>query len=105
MEPIAYGLLSLVAGTVIGGLLVGAIGGAVVCWTRRSILPGFLLTVCGFVLLLAADHFQGLHSLYAEFIWGAAPMTLTYLVCACAGRALEAWTRLRPVWRALAAFG
>ena len=41
----------------------------------------------------------------AKLVWGLPPLLLSFLIASATARALEARTRLRPLWTTLAAFG
>jgi hypothetical protein len=105
LEPIAYGFLVMIAGAAFAGMVVGAIGGAVVWRVSCHLLLGIVLTFCTFFLIIIADE-QGHHAfLRAKLVWGAPSMGLTFLVGSIAARWLGAWTAIRRTWIALAAFG
>jgi hypothetical protein len=62
MEPIAVGFMILVRGAAFIGVVVGAIGGAVVWRLRYSLVVGGILTACAYLLVLIVEHHQ-------DFIW------------------------------------
>lgn len=105
MQPIAAGFLILVGTAAFLGVVVGAIGGAVV-WRRRcSLLLGGALTACGYLLVLIAEHHEDFIWLPSKLTWGIPSMTLAFLICSVSASWLESHTTLRPTWIALSAFG
>ena len=105
MEPIAVGFMIMVAGAAFLGVVVGAMGGAVVWRLRGGLVLGGALTACAYLLSLILEHHEDFIFLRTKLIWGIPSMSVSFLVGSVSARWLEARTRLRPVWIALAAFG
>ena len=105
MEPIAVGFMVMIGASVVMGILVGAVGGAVVWRTRCNLALGGLLTLFAFALLLVEDHHWKLTWLTPLLSYGAPALVLTFLVGTISAHWLEARTALRPTWTALAALG
>ena len=105
MAPIAAGFVVLIVTAALMGVVVGAIGGAVVWRFRGNLVLGAVVTWCALVLLLVADYHADFHWLRAKLFWGTPPLTLTFLVASASARELEARTALRRAWIGLAAFG
>ena len=83
-------------------VMAGALGGAVVWWFRIGIAWGGLLTAGGFLawtVLLESYSLKGAVSL------GFPLATLTFLAAWLVAGALEARTKWRRIWTALAASG
>src|SRR5262245_18562256 len=104
MAPVAAGFIVLILTAALMGVIVGAIGGAVVWRLRVNLVLGAVLTAFAFVVTLVAEY-PGSFFLRAKLVWGLPPMLLTFLIASLSARALEARTRLRPLWTTLAAFG
>lgn len=105
MEPIAVGFMILVAGASFIGVVVGAIGGAVLWRLRIGVVVGGVLTAFAYLLVLILEHHEDLVFLRAKLTWGAPSMSLSFLICSVSATWLEARTKLRPTWIALAALG
>jgi hypothetical protein len=105
MEPIAVGFMILIGAAAFMGVIVGAVGGAVVWRVRSNLALGGLLTACAYVLVLVARHHGDLLWLRAELAWGGPSMALTFLIGSLSARWVAAHTALRPAWTTLAAFG
>ena len=103
MEPIAYGFLSMVAGTAVMGVLIGAVCAAIVWRVRGNIVYGALITSGVFLLLMIIDDRGRFTWFGAEVYWGAPALAVGYLLCSASARWLEALTRLGRTWTALAA--
>ena len=105
MEPIAVGFTILVGTAALIGVVVGAIGGAVVWRLKSNVVSGGVLTACAYLLVLVAEHHEDFQWLRAKLTWGVPSMTLAFLICSISAPWLEARTGLRPTRAALAAFG
>jgi hypothetical protein len=105
MEPFAVGFMVLIAGASVIGVVVGAIGGAVLWRLRIGVVPGAVLTAGAYLLVLVLEHHEDFIFLRAKLTWGAPSMSLAFLICSVSARWLEARTKLRPTWIALAALG
>jgi hypothetical protein len=105
MEPIAAGFMVSIAAAAVLGIVVGAIGGAVVRRLRMNFVLGVFLTACAYLLALIEENDGRVLWLKAELVWGTPSMMLAFLISLIAARWLEARTKLRPIWTTLAAFG
>ena len=105
MAPIAFGFMILIGAAAVLGVVVGAIGGAVVWRVRLNLVLGGLLTAGVFLLVLVADHPGDFLWLRAKLTWGIPPLSLAFLIASISARWLEARTALRPTWITLAACG
>lgn len=104
MEPFAVAFLVSIAATAVTGILVGAIGGAVVWRMRMNLVVGSLLTACAYLLILLADN-QRLLGLRGHLFWGVPSLILGFLMSSVAARWLRTRIKLRPTWIALEALG
>jgi hypothetical protein len=105
MEPIAYGFMVMMGAAAFLGVLVGAIGGAVIWRLRINVALGAVLTAGALLLVLIASHHGKLLWLRAELTWGAPSMALAFLICSVSARWIAARTSLHPNWSVLAALG
>ena len=105
MEPFAVGFMILVAAASFIGVVVGAIGGAVIWRLRIGIVLGAVLTAAAYFLVLVLEHHEDFTWLRAKLTWGAPSMVLSFLICSVSAPWLAARTTLRPTWIALAALG
>ena len=97
MEPFAVGFMILVAGAAFLGVVVGAIGGAVVWRLRGGLVLGIALTACAYLLALILEHHEDFIFLRAKLAWGIPSMSVSFLIGSVSARWLEARTRLRPI--------
>jgi hypothetical protein len=104
MEPFAVGFVVSIAAAAVTGILVGAIGGAVVWRMRMNLVVGSLLTACAYLLILLADG-QRLLGLRGHLYWGVPLLILGFLLSSVAARWLRTRIKLRPTWIALQALG
>jgi hypothetical protein len=105
VEPIAVGFMVLVGAAAFMGVVVGAIGGAVVWRLGSGLVLGVILTACTYVLVLIADYHEDFVFLRAKLIWGVPSMTVAFLLSSVLASWLEVRTTLRRNGVALAAFG
>src|SRR5438552_12847513 len=105
MAPIAFGFMILIGAAALMGVMVGAIGGAVIWRMRMNLVLGGLLTAGVYLLVLVADHLGDFLWLRAKLTWGIPPLSLAFLIASVSARWLKARTRLHPTWTTLAACG
>jgi hypothetical protein len=105
MAPVAFGFMILIGAAAVLGVVVGAIGGAVVWRARINLVLGGLLTAGAYLLVLVVDYPGDFTFLRAKLTWGAPPLSLAFLIASISARWLEARTALRPTWITLAACG
>lgn len=105
MEPIAVGFMVLIAAATVTGVVVGAIGGAIVWRVKINLALGAVLTACAFLLVLVADYHKDFYWLSSKLRWGAPSLALAYLLSLISARWLHAHTRLHRNWISVAAFG
>ncbi|MGH7701913.1 MAG: hypothetical protein ACREMO_02385 [Gemmatimonadales bacterium] len=104
MEPLAGVFILTIVTAALTGVVVGAIGGAVVWRVRSNLALGGLLTAGAYLLVQALDG-DALGLLRARFTWGLPAAILAFLVASVSARWIAARTTLRPTWITLAAFG
>jgi len=104
MEPFANGVMVLIAGAVVTGVLVGAIGGAIVWRLRGNLLLGGFLTLCALVLVLVIDELDNFAWLSSKLTWALPSMIFTFLLASIVARSMAEHLGLRPLWIAVAAF-
>src|SRR5437016_5819091 len=105
MAPIAFGFMILIGAAAHMGVVVGAIGGAVVWRMRMNLVLGGLLTAGVYLLVLVADHPGDFLWLRAKLTWGIPPLSLAFLRASVSARWLKARARLDTIWTSLAACG
>lgn len=105
MELLAVGYLVLIGAAAVLGVLVGAVGGAVVWRLRINLALGAALTACVCLLIFVVEGHGNLTWLGTKLIWGIPSMTVAFLVSSVCARRLESRTALSPIWTALAACG
>jgi hypothetical protein len=105
VEPIAVGFMVLVGAAAFMGVVVGAIGGAVVWRLGSGLVLGVVLTACAYLLVLIADYHEDFVFLGTKLIWGVPSMTVAFLLSSVFASWLEVRTTLRRKGVALAAFG
>ena len=105
VEPIAVGFILSIAGAAFIGVLVGALGGAIVWRFRVNIFVGGLLTALAFVLFLIVDDGGRRLLMKAELTWGTPALLLAFLLTSLLAPWLASRLTLRPTWIGLIALG
>ena len=105
MEPIAAGFMFSIAAAAFLGVVVGAIGGAVIWRLRKNIFLGGLLTAGAYVLLLIAENEGRRLWIRGELAWGIPALVVSFLLSSLLARLLSTHTRLSPTWTSVATLG